>query len=299
MCSASKEGLDLAIEFRKKHTLGNDPIADIAGFMQLVNADFMILDLPANVDALALRDPVTGATVIGIAKSSVPYRQRFTVAHEIGHFVSNDFESSKIVADDEHSEPGIYACGKRDYQEVRADAFARNVLCPTDGLKTDQNLRELIGGGDVLAALSHVVRKYQISPRVALIQMRRADLISEGQSEELKGVSAPTLAARYGWKADYDRAVKVSELVQPSARLVKDVYRAYEQGIVDLPSIAFAEMSSVDEVKELISASQSQLPPLRHDANVQNQDAADTEADPFAELDAFFGDGPDSLESAQ
>ena len=44
MCSASKEGLDLAIEFRKKHTLGNDPIADIAGFMQLVNADFMILD---------------------------------------------------------------------------------------------------------------------------------------------------------------------------------------------------------------------------------------------------------------
>lgn len=297
MCSASKEGLDLAEEFRKKYALGNDPIADIADFMQLVDADFMILDLPDNVDALALRDPVTGATVIGIAKSSVPYRQRFTVAHEIGHFVSNDFESSKIVADDEHPEPGMYVCGKRDHQEVRADTFARNVLCPTDGLKADQKLGELTGSGDVLAALSHVVRKYQISPQVALIQMRHADLINEAQSDELKGISAPALAARYGWKADYDRAVKVSGLVQPSARLVKDAYRAYEQGIVDLPSIAFAEMSSVDEVKELISASQAQLPPLRHDANAQNQDAADAEADPFAELDAFFGDGPDSSES--
>ena len=299
MCSASKEGLDLAKGFRKKHGLGNDPIADITNFMQLVDADFMILDLPANVDALALRDPVTRATVIGIAQSSVPYRQRFTVAHEIGHFISDDFESSRIVADDERPEPGIYVCGKRDYQEVRADTFARNVLCPTDGLKKDQKLGELIGGGDVLAALSHVVCKYQISPGVALIQMRHADLISEKQSDELKGVSAPTLAARYGWKADYDRAVKVSALAQPSARLVKDVYRAYEQGIVDLPSIAFAEMSSVDEVKEQISASQSQLQPLMHDVNAQDQDVADTEADPFAELDAFFGDGPDSSESTQ
>ena len=80
---------------------------------------------------------------------------------------------------------------------------------------------------------------------------------------------------------------------------MKDVYRAYEQGIVDLPSIAFAEMSSVDEVKEQISASQSQLQPLMHDVNAQDQDVADTEANPFAELDAFFGDGPDSSESTQ
>lgn len=298
MCSASKEGLNLAEEFREKHALGNEPIADIADFMQLVDADFMILDLPDNVDALALRDPVTGATVIGIAKSSVPYRQRFTVAHEIGHFISSDFESSKIVEDDGRSEPGIYVCGKRDHQEVRADTFARNVLCPTDGLKSDHKLSELTSSGDILAALSHVVRRYQISPQVALIQMRHAGLISEEQSEELKGISAPALAARYGWKADYDRAVKVSGLVQPSARLVKDTYRAYERGIVDLPSIAFAEMSSVDEVKELISASQSQLPPLAHGANVQDQDVVDVEPDPFAELDAFFGDASDKSNSS-
>ena len=74
--SPSQQGLELATRFREDHMLGTEPVRDINALMKLIEADFIVLELPSGLDALTLRDPASGALTVGIGMSSNPYRQR-------------------------------------------------------------------------------------------------------------------------------------------------------------------------------------------------------------------------------
>lgn len=116
------------------------------------------------------------------------------------------------------------------------------MLCPVEALHAPpqtSSLEEL---------LSYVVQRFQVSPTVATIQLCEAGLISEETKEELKSYSTKLLASQFGWKTNYDYAAKISELPRSSERLVADAYRAYDQGLIALPSVAFAEQVSIEEV---------------------------------------------------
>lgn len=261
--SPSQEGIELATRFRKNHMLGTEPIENINALMKLVNADFIVLKLPQDLDALTLRDPNSGALTVGIGTSSNPYRQRLTVAHEIGHIVAGDVteDGAGLLCDTTHP------------SETRANTFARCVLCPVEALHNlsqDSTPEEL---------LSFVVQRFQVSPTVAAIQLCQAGHISEETKEELKSYSTKRLASHFGWKADYDYAAKISALPRSSERLVADAYKAYDQGLIALPSVAFAEQVSIKEVLESTGGSQRQL-------NNEHVDRSDIEAD----LADFFAD---------
>lgn len=243
--------------------LGTEPIENINALMKLVNADFIILELPQNLDALTLRDPISDAVTVGIGTSSNPYRQRLTVAHEIGHIIAGDVteDGAGLLCDTTHP------------SETRANTFARCVLCPVEALHNlsqDSTPEEL---------LSYVVQRFQVSPTVAAIQLCQAGRISEETKEELKSYSTKRLASQFGWKADYDYAAKISALPRSSDRLVADAYKAYNQGLIALPSVAFAEQVSIAEVLESTGGSQ-RLP------NNEHTDRSDIEAD----LADFFAD---------
>lgn len=243
--------------------LGTEPIENINALMKLVNADFIILELPQDLDALTLRDPSSGAVTVGIGTSSNPYRQRLTVAHEIGHIIAGD------VTEDGAS----LLCDTTLPSETRANTFARCVLCPVEALHNlpqDSTPEEL---------LSFAVQRFQVSPAVAAIQLCQAGRISKETKEELKSYSTKRLASQFGWKADYDYAAKISALPRSSDRLVADAYKAYNQGLIALPSVAFAEQVSIAEVLESTGGSQ-RLP------NNEHTDRSDIEAD----LADFFAD---------
>lgn len=230
--SPSQQGKELAARFREENKLGTEPIDDINSLMKLVDADFIVLELPQDLDALTLRDPASGALTVGIGTSSNPFRQRLTVAHEIGH----------IVAGDVTEDGAALLCDTTHPSETRANTFARCVLCPAEALRA---LPQALPPEELL---SDIVKHFQVSPRVAAIQLCDAGPISEETKEELKSYSAKRLASQYGWKANYDYAAKISELPRSSERLVADAYRAYDQGLIALPSVAFAEQVSIEEV---------------------------------------------------
>lgn len=64
--------------------------------------------------------------IIMINRNEVEVRKRFTIAHEIGHYLLND-KPQKCYA---HRETG-----KRDFEEVMADSFASHLLMPEKPLK--------------------------------------------------------------------------------------------------------------------------------------------------------------------
>lgn len=243
--------------------LGTEPIYDINALMKLVDADFIVLKLPQDLDALTLRDPSSGALTVGIGTSSNPYRQRLTVAHEIGH----------IIAGDVTKDGAALLCDTTHPSETRANTFARCVLCP------EEALNDLPQASTPEELLSNVVQRFQVSPTVAAIQLCQAELISEETKEVLKSYSTKRLASLFGWKADYDYAAKISELPRSSERLVADAYKAYNQGLIALPSVAFAEQVSIEEVIDSTG-----------DPQRSSNDDPTGSNDIDADLTAFFAD---------
>jgi hypothetical protein len=85
-------------------------------------------ELPEGVSGKLFKDPFNGG-VEGfsiIVRESDPYvRRRFTVAHEIAHFVLHRDQVGDSLADDE-----LYRSGLSTRQEAQANRFAADILMP-------------------------------------------------------------------------------------------------------------------------------------------------------------------------
>lgn len=97
---------DLVIKYAKFP----ENMANVCGFLDIVNKEIYV-----NVE-------------------DSPYRQNFTIAHELGHWIMH----KEMIAKD----PSAYKVlmrqpigGEKDYREIEANAFAANLLVPTEMLK--------------------------------------------------------------------------------------------------------------------------------------------------------------------
>lgn len=263
--SPKAQGIELARRFREEHQLALGPIERIEHLTELVDADMLITELPDKVDALSVQDPTSGNIVIGIATSEVPFRQNFSLAHEVGHIYAGDLSNA----------PDLNPCLNYD-KERRADSFAAHILCPLE------SLHDQLEGRDPSTdeALSHIVQRYKVSPRVALSQLRRAGLIAPERASELGSRwSAPSLASRFGWRDEYDLEVARASTPRPAPRLVADVTQAYLDGEVAAEAVALARGISPERVHE-------ELDGLIHSNATEKFDS-----DPFSHLDRFFDEG--------
>jgi Zn-dependent peptidase ImmA (M78 family) len=117
---------------------------------------------PANdeISGFLFKQP-QGGTVIGVNTLHHPNRQRFTIAHEIGHFMLHDHDQVHVdrfvvKLRSEKSSTG------EDEQEVEANRFAAELLMPAAFVERD--LREL-GIQDLHddRAMLQLARKYKVS----------------------------------------------------------------------------------------------------------------------------------------
>ena len=262
--SPTAQGIELARRFREEHQLALGPIERIEHLTELVDADLLITQLPDKVDALTVQDPITRNIVIGVATSSVPFRQNFSLAHEVGHIYAGDLTAAT----------DLNPCLQHD-AEVRADSFAAHILCPLDSLE------EQLEGRDPSTeeALSHIVQRYKISPRVALSQLRRAGLIASDRASKLgRTWSAPSLASRFAWRNEYDLEVVQASTPRPAPRLVADATQAYLDGEVAAEAVALARGIPPQQVHDEL------------DSLFSTDDSEESDPDPFSHLDSFFGE---------
>lgn len=91
------------------------------------------------------------------------YRQRFTIAHEIGHFVlhrsliQNGLDDDKMYRSEAHV--GNYAnTAIKSVHERQANAFAAKLLMPRELLKKE------IDASENTVSLSVLYKKFQVSP---------------------------------------------------------------------------------------------------------------------------------------
>jgi Zn-dependent peptidase ImmA (M78 family) len=85
--------------------------------------------LPSNVSGKIFRDPLNGGLSgfsIAVNGNDHPLRQRFTVAHEIGHFIlhRSRLESGDLIDD------AMYRSGMSSKEEAAANRLAADILMP-------------------------------------------------------------------------------------------------------------------------------------------------------------------------
>jgi len=116
-------------------------------------------DFPESISGMIVQES-TGV-LIGVNSKHAKVRQRFTVAHELGHFLSGH-DDLKIVDD-------LY--DKDTVKEREANEFAAELLMPYDILKTDVQK-----GGMDIPALS---KKYFVSEQAMSIRLLKSGLIDQ------------------------------------------------------------------------------------------------------------------------
>jgi Zn-dependent peptidase ImmA (M78 family) len=218
------EGRAAAVRFRREHHLGVQPLGDLVAVIeQATGIDVAVLDVGPDEHGLTMRDPARDAVFVGVARTRNPMRQRSTLAHELGHVLFDDW------ADHNTGE-----WRERSAAEIRADAFARHLLLPVEGL------RQLLGDRESVtqSALSQVVQRFLVSCQIAAIALHQAGYIGAGTKHEWMALTTPQLAARYGWSDQYHALQADADQRRAPQRLLARAIKGYAEGVLSAQAIA-------------------------------------------------------------
>lgn len=141
--------------------------------------------LDDNGDLSGLLVRVGGKTIIGVNSRHSKTRQRFTIAHEIGHLVLHDHDKLYLDRDfpvrlrDERSSQAV------DPDEIAANAFAAELLMPADMLKRD--LRDVVTRNAERHAVDYedeetirrLAERYQVSLQAMIFRLVNLGLIDQ------------------------------------------------------------------------------------------------------------------------
>lgn len=162
----SRIARDKAHSILSMYKITESPI-DVVKVVERLGFRVVPFDFPDTVSA-AIR--IKGNTkTIGINKKQVEVRQRFSIAHELGHYLSgheNFTHEKKIFVDPEKK-----YLDPQHRQEVEADEFAAELLMPEFMLRKDVLENHL----DTPA----LAKKYNVSEQAMWIQLINLGLAAE------------------------------------------------------------------------------------------------------------------------
>lgn len=220
---AVAEGEFLARQMRGQWCLDDDPMPN--------NFESLIEDLSGLSIALEpLSEQVAGLyawvdeTAIALVDSSVPFgRQRFTVAHELCHFLLRD--GDRVIVDERLT-------GKSN-AERRANAFAAHFLMPEESVR--RYLRDREPDEDVVVEL---VYTFGVSLQALLWHMVNLHLLSKNRVRRLQEIGLKALSIRYGYGDVWQRLDAERGIRRPPRYLRERATTAYDEGALGIEPLA-------------------------------------------------------------
>lgn len=156
----------LAEQLLRKNKVKELPVP-VDRIAKSLGAQILLRSLDDGLSGFVLRH---GARrVIGINTFHPKVRQRFTLAHEIGHMLLHDQDELHVDHPTWRLRSGISSAGL-DTEEMESNLFAAELLMPRAFLDEDLKSVELVGplDDDLVYALAE---KYQVSTQALLIRL--------------------------------------------------------------------------------------------------------------------------------
>jgi Zn-dependent peptidase ImmA (M78 family) len=227
---------------------------------ELLNVVTLFIDFNTD-DISGLYCEYNGVPIVLINSCNQPVRKRFSIAHELCHFlVDNPYLSqSPEVTEEFHP---FDEKNNRNYREVRANAFAASFLMPEDGLKFF--LKQLLGKTSKSVSIHDVVHisyNYGVSFETACYRLKNLDLISDPAYEEMKSLksSVGMIKERLYGCAD----IGTTEVFSDNnfmARLRNIAIDAYQQGKLSIGKFCEIFNYPVLDQKKLLKELQIKAP---------------------------------------
>lgn len=169
---------DIAEAERQRLNLGDGPIANLVDILeQDVGLRLFVVVLPSKVAALfAYTDALGGC--IAVNTRHPPERQRLSIGHEYGHFLTSRLKPEVTV---------LKSYVRVPESERLADAFARAFLMPSGGLRRRfLHLQQSRGGHVTPAELIRLARIYAVSVEAMSRRLEELRLLSSGTFDLLR-----------------------------------------------------------------------------------------------------------------
>ncbi|MFD7955003.1 helix-turn-helix domain-containing protein [Streptomyces ardesiacus] len=192
---------------------------DLAELIEEVfGADVAVDELGEGFDGLATA--TADAKLILLAATSNPARQRFTLAHELGHLLAED--DQEVHLDRDIFDPAQ----KKAPSEQRANAFASAFLMPESLLREDIGRR----GGLTQSDHAALAGRLRVTPEALAYRLLRLRIIDAGTCDRYKRMSAGDAAALVSRGEEFERQSAPSETCRLPGLLLRDTRAAYEAG---------------------------------------------------------------------
>ena len=220
---AVDQGRRLAGEVRQELGLGDGPIARFPELLEeRFQLDVDLSPLPEAVDGLCVSVGARALILVGSGKPSS--RQRFTLAHELAHYLVDDLDPLYV------DERGVRA---RSVAEMRANAFAAHLLMPEPGVRA-----AIEGTADDAERAVRVALTFGTSVSAAAYQLGNLGLLPEAVRDRLVDAGAKPLLMRYALPSDWQQDESGRGRVRPPARLYTRATLAFRRGLIGLEPIA-------------------------------------------------------------
>lgn len=232
--TVEQQGEEAAAAFRSEHHLGVQPLGDLVALIeQTMGHDVAVLGAGPDEHGLTMRDPARDIVFIGVGRTRNPMRQRSTLVHELAHVLFGDWTDEEDLS-------------TRSPEEIRADAFARHLLVPGDGLQEFLRHRKILTEAD----LSAVVQWFLVSPAIAAIALRDRGYINTATKQKWMTLSTPRLATRFGWSDQYQSLQDDADRTRSPQRLLARAVAGYSEGVVTAQAVANLRGISAEAVAE-------------------------------------------------
>jgi Zn-dependent peptidase ImmA (M78 family)/transcriptional regulator with XRE-family HTH domain len=204
-------------------------------------ADVAVLDLGSGFDGLAASSAT--AHLIIACTSQVPARQRFTLAHELGHLLAGDDHGL-------HLDKDIFdKAQQRDVTELRANAFAAALLMPEDRLRQAVGSQGLSEWGFATLSCDLLV-----SPSTLAYRLLKLRLIDNGTCSRFASISGAAAARLAGRTDEWAHRVDQASSPRRPGLLLRDTYSAYAAGATTLRPYANLLGVDVDGLRAALEA---------------------------------------------
>ncbi|MCC2102681.1 MAG: ImmA/IrrE family metallo-endopeptidase [Hyphomicrobiales bacterium] len=149
------------------------PPVDVMAVAARLGAEVRPFDLSADVSGILYREGDRRVIVVNQHHSVA--RQRFTIAHEIGHLALHKGEAVHV----DEKFPIYFRDGRsttaENVLEIEANAFAANLLMPADWLRADLDSMRIDFSDD--EALVRLADRYQVSTQAMALRLASLALI--------------------------------------------------------------------------------------------------------------------------
>lgn len=230
---AIDQGAELARRARKRLGLGDEPLPDLLELLEEhLGVDVALEPLPDGVEGLCIR--LEDFSLALVRSQPVAGRERFTLAHELGHLLAGD--AAPLHLDEQLFGQGL--------EEMRANAFAAHFLMPQAGL--ERRIRGRPVDGQVVCELQYA---FGVSLEALLWHLRNLHLIDERTRAALQASGPKALALRYGYLTDWEASYRVTPLRRPPARLLRRAMYAYVRGLIGVEVLANLLDKDADDLR--------------------------------------------------